>query len=293
MMIRILVLITMSLLCCTAKAQQGAIYLDSKMRQVNKRSKAAEYAVIQQEENGIKLVSFYSLDGKLLRNSNYRQFGKKPEKNVLHGATSYKFSNSDQDSLLVFYPDNKRNGGAFFYYPTGKIMANCQYKDGKLNGLSKQYYEDGKTKRTEIYENDLCKAGKYFAPDSTLLAFTPFYKGAEYADGEAAMFQLISKNCRPAISLLKDMNEKSIDCVNATFEIIVNTDGKAVDFILLSTEHPDFNENCFPDMLEILNRKGFLPGEMDGKRITTAVATKEPIACGFCVTERTTRITKF
>ncbi|WP_373724548.1 toxin-antitoxin system YwqK family antitoxin [Bacteroides heparinolyticus] len=269
----ILLTITMVLLCFTAKGQQDTIYLDSTMKQVKKRSKATECAVIQSEENGIKLVNFYSLNGKLQRSSEYKQFGKKREEQVLHGATSYKFSNSpNQDSLTVFYTNNTRNGGATFYYPTGEVMAKALYKNGQLNGPLQQYYENGKTKRIEIYEKNRSRGGKYFAPDSTLLDFTPFYKGAEYTDGELAMGQLISRYMQPTTELLDDMFKHNINKVNATIGIVVNAEGQAVDFIILSTENPEFNETCYPNMLNILNERGFIPGEIDGKKVTTLVA---------------------
>lgn len=276
----ILLTITMVLLCFTAKGQQDTIYLDSTMKQVKKRSKATECAVIQSEENGIKLVNFYSLNGKLQRSSEYKQFGKKREEQVLHGATSYKFSNSpNQDSLTVFYTNNMRNGGATFYYPTGEVMAKALYKNGQLNGPLQQYYENGKTKRIEIYEKNRSRGGKYFAPDSTLLAFTPFYKEAEYADGEPALFQLVAKNIRPTTKLLDDMHERNMDRVDATIGIVVDAGGQAVNLIILSTEHPLFNETCYPNMLNILNEKGFIPGEIDGEKATTIV-TISPISCG-------------
>uniref|UniRef100_UPI0035A1C8E9 toxin-antitoxin system YwqK family antitoxin n=1 Tax=Prevotella heparinolytica TaxID=28113 RepID=UPI0035A1C8E9 len=122
---------------------------------------------------------------------------------MLHGATSYKFSNTpNQDSLTVFYTNNTRNGGATFYYPTGEVMAKALYKNGQLNGPLQQYYENGKTKRIEIYEKNRSRGGKYFAPDSTLLDFTPFYKEAEYVGGEQELYKTLSKVVHPSTQLL-------------------------------------------------------------------------------------------
>lgn len=276
----ILLTITMVLLCFTAKGQQDTIYLDSTMKQVKKRSKATECAVIQSEENGIKLVNFYSLNGKLQRSSEYKQFGKKREEQVLHGATSYKFSNTpNQDSLTVFYTNNTRNGGATFYYPTGEVMAKALYKNGQLNGPLQQYYENGKTKRIEIYEKNRSRGGKYFAPDSTLLDFTPFYKEAEYVGGEQELYKTLSKVVHPSTQLLQDMNDKKQFSVVATLGIVVNPEGQVVDFMVLNTSNPKFNEESFPKIIDLLNHTGFIPGEINGKKVTTTLALREPVIC--------------
>lgn len=93
---------------------------------------------------GKTTVYFYTVDGILTQSSVYNRFKKQASSRILHGETHYKFSNSTQDSLFVFYTNNRRNGAAIFYYPNGSVMAQGQYKDGMLNGLLQQFYPNGK-----------------------------------------------------------------------------------------------------------------------------------------------------
>lgn len=278
-MIRILYIAILLLLSLSMKAQQDTIYLDSYMRQVKKRAKAKECAIIEKKENGNKLINFYTLDGKLLRCSQYKRFGKDLYKHVLHGATHYKFSNSNQDSLLVFYGNNKRNGGAIFYYPNGETMTNGQYKDGQLNGLLKQFYENGELKRMESYKDNCSEGGKYLAPDGKELAFTPFYKEAEFIAGEDELIRITAKAMVVPTDLVRKMADTYQHKVSATLGIVVDSSGQAVDFVILATDNPKFNKACFPNLLQALEGKTFIPGEIDNKKATTITVIKDVFNC--------------
>lgn len=260
-----------------AEAQQDTIFLNAQGEIVRKKDKAKECVLIRKGEKGIKWVDFYTLDGKLTASSQYKKFGKTPGYQVLHGAAHYRFSNSEQDSLLVFYKDNRRNGGATFYYPNGKVMAQCQYKDGALDGLSRQFYEDGKLKRTEIYQNNRSIGGKLFAPDSTELAFSPFYEPAQVVTAdERTLLTAIGKYMNLPTELFKEMSTNDQSWLSANIGIVVNATGKAIDLVILDTQHPKLNKNCFLDVTEHLSNIRFIPGKIDGQEATTIMLLKEP-----------------
>gem|GEM_PF-2086017 len=42
------------------------------------------------------------------------------------------------------------------YYPTGNIMWEKRYHDGKLNGTRKEYYMNGKLKSKQTFKNGRC-----------------------------------------------------------------------------------------------------------------------------------------
>jgi len=52
-----------------------------------------------------------------------------------------------------------------------------------------------------------------------------------------------------------------------------------VDFMVLNTNNPKFNEESFPKIIDLLNHTGFIPGEINGKRVTTTLALREPVIC--------------
>ena len=128
---------------------------------------------------------------------------------------------------MVFYRDNKKYGGATFYYLNGEVMASCQYNEGELNGLLKQFYENGTLKRLEMYENNTSVSGKYLAPDSTELPFSPFYKAAEYNNNLSELKSLITRNISLTTNLVKDISEKGMSGFDFKVGIEVNEIGRA------------------------------------------------------------------
>ncbi len=287
-MTRIMYLIALLLFCLTIQAQKDTVYFDANMKSVKNKAKATQYAVIQPEENGGKLVEFYTIDGKLKRSSQYKEFADKSSKQILHGATHYKFSGTDQDSLFVFYRDNKRYGGGTFYYPNGEVLASCQYKEGSLNGLLKQFYEDGKLKRLEMYENNASVSGKYLAADSTELSFTPFYKAAKYDNNIGELNKIIVKNMDLPGNLVQDMSKKGIERFYYSVGIEVNELGEATGIILLETGHPMFNEKCLAKAASKLKEQSFVPAQMNDKPISDIFVLDDPLMISISPT--TTRV---
>lgn len=274
---RILILAFTACSSLLAWAQQDTIFLNSQREFVQEKSEAKECALIRKADKGIKQVDFYTLDGRLTTSSQYKKFGKTPDSQVLHGATHYRFSDSEQDSLSVFYKNNRRNGSATFYYPSGKVMVQCQYKNDALNGLLQQFYEDGKLKRREIYQDNRSIEGKLLAQDSTELAFSPFYESATPAVDEKTLIQAICRGLQLPTEVMKDMAEKRQYRLTLNVGILVDEKGKAIDFIVLSTQHPKLNKSCFSGVIEILNQYTFVPGKINDRETTTVAVLQEPI----------------
>lgn len=117
------------LTCCIHFYAQETVYLTSQSETTEEKDNAYEKAVITTNEKGKGYtVDFFSMEGILLRTSQYSKFGKTPDKQILHGKTNYKFANSEKDSLVCYYKDNLRIGAAIFYYPNGKKHVECIYK---------------------------------------------------------------------------------------------------------------------------------------------------------------------
>lgn len=264
-------------LSLSAWAQQDTLYLNSNREPVKKKAKAQECAIVQKTENGGRQVYFYTLDGKLTSISQYQKFGKTSESQILHGATHYRFSDSEQDSLLVFYKSNKRNGGATFYYPGGQVMAQCQYKNEVLNGLLQQFYEDGKLKRTEIYKNNRSCGGKLLAQDGTELTFSPFYEPARPTVNDATLVQAICKGIKLPNELFKNTEGWKQSKLTANVGVVVDATGKAIDIVILDAQHTKLDKSCFPSAVENLSHYPFIPGKINDRENTTIAVIEEPI----------------
>ena len=176
----------------TVQAQQDTVYLDINANVVDDKASATEYAIIHKRGKKQFEICFYTLDGKLTRSCEYSQFKRKVSQRTLNGITRYKFQQSEQDSLIVHYTRNRRNGEVIFYYPSGTVMARGQYKDDMLDGPLTQYYENGAVKRKETYKKDVSQGGFYLSTDSTSLDFIPFYQKVAFKAGEEALMKIIN-----------------------------------------------------------------------------------------------------
>lgn len=79
---------------------QKTIYLNGMSEFIKNKDEATEFAVITKNDKDSKYtVEFFSMDSTLIRSSQYSQFGKTSDKQVLHGKTQYKFARSQQDSI--------------------------------------------------------------------------------------------------------------------------------------------------------------------------------------------------
>jgi antitoxin component YwqK of YwqJK toxin-antitoxin module len=54
----------------------------------------------------------------------------------------------------VTMKNGKKNGIAREYYPTGKIYREMEYRDGKKEGMAKRFYENGQLAQETFYKND-------------------------------------------------------------------------------------------------------------------------------------------
>lgn len=69
-----------------------------------------------------------------------------------------------------------KKGTVVFYYPSGKIKAECTYHNNELEGISKHYYEDGKLRAKENYKKGkLYGISKYYYKNGSV-EFEKYFK---------------------------------------------------------------------------------------------------------------------
>jgi len=66
----------------------------------------------------------------------------------------------------------------FFYYESGQLKAEYNYKNGKLDGFAREYYENGQLQDETPYKNDK-KEGivKTYIENGTLISEVTFKNG--------------------------------------------------------------------------------------------------------------------
>lgn len=111
------------------------------------------------------------------------------------------FSDLDGTALVKFYTlDGKiksrgkmrgrnRIGKWLYYFPTGKVISEENYKEGKLDGVLKTYYENGKLTEETYYLNGLKHgASKVYTEEGILLEDVQYVEGKLH--GEAKYYDL-------------------------------------------------------------------------------------------------------
>lgn len=126
------ILITVFVLLTTCKIVSCQVYLDSAFREINK-AKAVYYKLTEKVKNDKFVQKYYLMNDTLIYYNNLKSVN----------------------------PDVK-DGKCFKYYPSGKLEYINEYSNNQLHGKVTGYYENGKIKRTDIFDRDTLVSGKCF-----------------------------------------------------------------------------------------------------------------------------------
>lgn len=166
-----------------------------------------------------------------------------------------RYCDQNKDSIWIFYLDNgmqiaqeEYNNGILhgisktFYYPSGNLHEIIPYKDGKKHGLYEKYYSDGRIRMRATYCDGLmCDTMKLYYPSGRIESEIPYKNdlrnGVEinYSESGKVTSTIPYDNGRctdPAIELKKSKELEEIEKLKGTF--------------------PDINQ--FEDPLDFLRR---------------------------------------
>lgn len=260
------------LMSCIHFYAQETVYLTSQSETTEEKDKASEKAVITTNEKGKGYtVDFFSMEGILLRTSQYSKFGKTPDKQILHGKTIYKFANSEKDSLVCHYKDNLRVGAATFYYPDGKRHVECIYKGGLLDGILLQYYANDSIKRKDIYKRGVAIGTNIYSEQGELLGNSPFYVAPAPLDED---LNTIYKEVAQAIELPIWKNAGKWE---AHVEITFDAKGNMMNVRVLQSNHPKLAKASIQAVNKVLQNKTFAPATMDKQPVCGSIIL--PLIC--------------
>lgn len=249
-------------LICGHVHSQKIIYLNKDSEITEDIDTAIEYAVMVQEGK-LKNIDFFTMDSILTRSSQYLQFGKTPDKQILHGKTTYRYKHIKQDSLECYYNNNMRLGAATFYYPDGKVHVSCAYKQGNLDGLLMQYYPNGNIKRKDIYEKGVAIATTIYSEEGELLGNSPFYVAPTPLIGMQMFIQSLSKEVKFPYDQLKEAGVWEI-----FIEATIDNEGKFKKVRVLKTTHKALIMPTLTAANHVFQANEFLPATMDNQSVT-------------------------
>lgn len=259
---------------------QDIVYLNQESEFIKEKNKASQFAVITKDKDSdTYLVDIFTMDSTLIRSSQYKQFGKTPDKQILYGKTTYKFNGTNQDSLVCYYRNNFRTGGAIFYYPNGKKHIDCSYKDGLLNGLLYQYYPNDSIKRKDIYEKGTAKATTFYSEEGKRSNNNPFYIApAPSGIGMLSIIQELVYEIQ--LSAMGKISEHKM-----YLEVTFDSKGKMIKVQVIQSDNPKSIKPFTKAAHKVFQDKIFTPAIMDNQATQGSIIL--PISYGI----RTTRIT--
>lgn len=262
---RQLFFILFAIICIHLYAQE-VVYLNMQSEIVKTKDEAHQYAIINKDKNKKGyVVDFFSMDSTLTRTSQYSQFGQTPDKQILFGKTLYKFARSQQDSLVCFYRDNLRTGAATFYYPNGKKQVDCSYKQGLLNSLLVQYYQNDSIKRKDVYEKGVATASTIYSEEGEYLGTSPFYIAPTPIDSD---IHSLIRELRQQIELPV---WKKAGVWEVYVEITFDPKGKMTNVCVPYTNNTDLIEPAIEAATKVFGSPKFEPAIMDNYNVSGSI----------------------
>lgn len=152
-----------------------------------------------------------------------------------------------------------KEGANCIYFPNGKLKYCLYYKNNKLNGEVRGYYENGNPKRIDYYKNDTLIQGAFYGLNGSDTSYVPFQKPAKYNGGGLETFnRFIANNIKyPKAALKKGIRGKVV----VGFRVSAN--GEVLDVRALESPDPILSRAAE----EVVMKSGpWQPAEMDGKK---------------------------
>ena len=218
------------LISCLAANAQDTTYFNKTGKKVGTKDSADHYSVIirnPEDTNRVKLMRYYA-SGKQKSEVNYINFNKK----ILDGLSS----NWSEEGILT---------------------SEAEYVNNKLNGSFKTYWENGKLKRSDRYENDQFVSGNCFSSTGKDTSYFPYEQRPVYPGGTAEISKYVSNAVKyPAEARRKEIQGRVM------VQFSVNEDGKLGDFKVTQKVEPMLDEEA---LRVIKNMPDWQPGKIDGK----------------------------
>jgi TonB family protein len=151
------------------------------------------------------------------------------------------------------------------FYPNGTVKHEVNYKDGKLTGVVKSYYNNGQTMRLEQYDNYQLISGKYFTPEGKDTTLTPYFRYPSYKEGDVELQKFLQHYKIYPLDALRRGLEGT-----AMVGLLVQKDGYIGKIGIVSSSNEFFNKEALR-VIE-LTRHNWIPGIDEGEPADIAIS---------------------
>lgn len=172
----------------------------------------------------------------------------------------YKSGKIKLESNFSGYKDRKLDGKSKHWYENGQLKREIDYKDGKWNGNLLTYWEDGKPKRIDSYVDGELIEGRCLKADGTDTAYYDYIKMPEFPGGVGDLVRYLLKEIKyPEVA----KNRRIQGRVSVGF--VVNKDGTiSYPRIIQSV-----NEELNPEAIRVISTMPqWQPAMTDGELVS-------------------------
>lgn len=160
------------------------------------------------------------------------------------------------------YKDKKVDGKLKEWYETGQLRRDIDFKSGKLNGQFLTYWDNGKPKRIDRYENNKLIEGKCFNFDGVATTYYDYVKKPEFPGGMNELMEHLGKELKYPNKARKEEIEGRV-----LVGFIVNKDGNISDIKIIQGLNKQLDEEAIRVVKKMPKWK---PGMQDGEAVRTA-----------------------
>lgn len=157
------------------------------------------------------------------------------------------------------YTPNPILNGISKYYFNGFLKEIRNYANNRLIGNHITFWENGKQKRKDLYENGKFISGNCYGVDGADTAWFPYELQAQFPGGKDSLFRFINRNFRYPTQAAAE-NIQGVVKVKFT----INTDGALEDIKVVNSVHPILDNEALR-LVKLMPR--WQPGIMDGKKV--------------------------
>jgi len=224
-------LLIILLLCNLTAIAQDTLFYDAQHEQVSSLSKATTYKVVFMDKQVNKACEKeYDLSGHLLAEFNY-----------------------------LPYTPRTRQGVLRKWYNTGQLRWEANYSKGRLDGTVKAYWENGRIKRDDVYEQGKMKISKCYTKLGADTVYYPFERDPTFPEGMGKLYEYLTENTRYPQEAAKDSVEGKV-----FVQFVVERDGSINQVTVVKGVNPYLDKEAYRLVTQMPK---WIPGMQDGEAL--------------------------
>jgi TonB family protein len=159
------------------------------------------------------------------------------------------------------YKTRRLHGVSRKFYLTGLMQWQVNYKEGKLDGSAKCFWNNARLKRDDVFKEDQLVSGKCYTRSEQDTTYYPFKTQASFPGGMENLYEYLDKNVKYPKDAEKDKKQGEV-----LVSFLVDYDGSIREAIVKKSVSPSLDKEA---LRVITSMPKWIPGEVDGDKIRT------------------------